>query len=103
MNFNASEAFTADVTDALYLNSLEPFDHYTNYPTRQFYMYAFTNQANTARPYGQVNFSRIRDIFLQVNTNAYSSPKQLRVIGINYNILRIKDGIAGLMFNSNDF
>lgn len=103
MNFNASEAFTADVTDALYLNSLEPFEHYTNYPTRQFYMYAFTNQANTARPYGQVNFSRIRDIFLQVNTNAYSTPKQLRVIGINYNVLRIKDGIAGLMFNSNDF
>jgi hypothetical protein len=103
MNFNASEAFTADVTDSLYLNSLEPFEHYTNYPTRQFYMYTFTNQANTARPYGQVNFSRIRDIFLQVNTNAYSSPKQLRVIGINYNILRIKDGIAGLMFNSNDF
>jgi len=103
MNFNASEAFTADVTDALYLNSLEPFEHYPNYPTRQFYMYSFTNQANTPRPYGQVNFSRIRDIFLQVNTNAYSSPKQLRVIGINYNILRIKDGIAGLMFNSNDF
>jgi hypothetical protein len=103
MNFNASEAFTADVTDALYLNSLEPFEHYTNYPTRQFYMYSFTNQANTPRPYGQVNFSRIRDIFLQVNTNAYSSPKQLRVIGINYNVLRIKDGIAGLMFNSNDF
>jgi hypothetical protein len=103
MNFNASEAFTADVTDALYLNSLEPFEHYTNYPTRKFYMYSFTNQTNTARPYGQVNFSRIRDIFLQLNTSAYSSPKQMRVIGINYNVLRIKDGIAGLMFNSNDF
>lgn len=103
MNFNASEAFTADVTDALYLNSIEPFEHYTNYPTRNFYMYSFTNQANTPKPYGQVNFSRIRDIFIQLNTNAYSSPKQMRVIGINYNILRIKDGIAGLMFNSNDF
>jgi hypothetical protein len=103
MNFNASEAFTADVTDALYLNSIEPFEHYINYPTRQFYMYSFTNQANTPKPYGQVNFSRIRDIFIQLTTNAYSSPKQLRVIGINYNILSIKDGIAGLMFNSNDF
>ena len=103
MNFNASEAFTADVTDALYLNSIEPFEHYTNYPTRNFYMYSFTNQANTPKPYGQVNFSRIRDIFIRVNTNAYSSPKQLRVIGINYNILSIKNGIAGLMFNSNDF
>lgn len=103
MNFNASEAFTDDVTDALYLNSIEPFEHYTNYPTRNFYMYSFTNQTNTPRPYGQVNFSRIRDVTFRLNTNAYSSPKQLRVIGINYNVLRIKDGIAGLMFNSNDF
>lgn len=103
MNFNASEAFTADVTDALYLNSIEPFDHYTNYPTRNFYMYSFTNQTNTPRPYGQVNFSRIRDIFIQLNTASYATKKELRVIGINYNILRIKDGIAGLMFNSNDF
>ena len=102
MNFNASEAFTQDVTDSLYLNSIEPFNHYINYPTRLFYMYAFTKQTNTPRPYGQVNFSRIRDIFIRLNTNSYVGTKQLRVIGINYNILRVKNGIAGLMFNSND-
>ena len=102
MNFNASEAFTQDVTDALYLNSIEPFNHYINYPTRLFYMYAFTKQTNTPRPYGQVNFSRIRDIFIRLNTNSYVGTKQFRVIGINYNILQIKNGIAGLMFNSND-
>lgn len=102
MNFNASEAFTQDVTDALYLNSIEPFNHYTNYPTRLFYMYAFTKQTNTPRPYGQVNFSRIRDIFIRLNTNSYVGTKQFRVIGINYNILQIKNGLAGLMFNSND-
>lgn len=103
MNFNGSEAFTSDVTDTLYLNSIQPFEHYTNYPTRNFYMYSFTNKVNTPAPYGQINFSRIRDVTLQLNTNAYDTPKQLRVIGINYNILSIKDGIAGLMFNSNDF
>ena len=103
MNFNASEAFTADVTDSLYLNSIEPFNHYTNYPTRLFYMYAFTKQTNTPRPYGQVNFSRIRDIFIRLNTNSYVGTKQFRVIGINYNVLRVKDGLAGLMFNSGDY
>jgi hypothetical protein len=103
MNFNASEAFTADVTDSLYLNSIEPFNHYTNYPTRLFYMYAFTKQTNTPRPYGQVNFSRIRDIFIRLNTNSYVGTKQFRVIGINYNVLRVKNGIAGLMFNSGDY
>lgn len=102
MNFNSSEAFTADVTDALYLNSIEPFNRYINYPTRLFYMYSFTKQTNTPRPYGQVNFSRIRDIFIRLNTRSYDNKKQFRVIGINYNILRVKDGIAGLMFNSGE-
>jgi len=102
MNFNASEAFTSDVTDYLYLNSIEPFIHYINYPTRLFYMYSFANETNTPRPYGQVNFSRIRDIFLKLTTSSYPSTKQFRVIGLSYNILRVRNGIAGLMFNSND-
>jgi len=103
MNFNSSEAFTSDVTDYLYLNSIEPFNHYVNYPTRLFYMYSFANETNTPRPYGQVNFSRIRDIFLKLTTSPYASSKQFRVIGLSYNILRVRNGIAGLMFNSNDF
>jgi len=102
MTFNGYEAFTTDVTDNLYLNSIEPFNKYPSYPTRLFYMYAFANQANTPKPYGQINFSRIRNVFIQLNTNAYNSTKQFRVIGINYNILRVKNGLAGLMFNSND-
>jgi hypothetical protein len=65
-------------------------------------MYSFTKQTNTPIPHGQVNFSRIRDVFIQLNTDAYPSTKQLRVVGVNYNVLSIKDGIAGLMFNSND-
>jgi hypothetical protein len=67
-----------------------------------FYMYSFTKQTNTPKPYGQVNFSRIRDIFIRLNTSSYDNKKQFRVIGINYNILRVKDGIAGLMFNSGE-
>ena len=102
MNFNSSEMFTEDVTDALYLNSIEPFNHYTNYPSRMFYMYSFATQTNTPKPYGQVNFSRIRDVFIKLRTAAYNSPKQFRVLGINYNVLTIKGGIAGVMFNSVD-
>jgi len=103
LTFNSSEAFTSDVTDSLYLNSIEPFNHYTNYPTRNYYMYTFTTEPSSPKPFGQINFSRIRDIYLQLNTPAYQSTKQFRVIGISYNVLTIKNGIAGLMFNSNDY
>jgi hypothetical protein len=103
LTFNSSEALTADVTDQLYLNSIEPFNHYINYPTRQFYMYGFTNVPQSPKPFGQINFSRIRDIYIQLNTSPLSTAKQFRVIGVNYNVLGIKNGMAGLMFNSNDY
>jgi hypothetical protein len=99
LSFNGAEAFTDDVTDALYLNSIEPFNHYINYPTRQYYMYSFTSRAESPVPAGQVNFSRIRQVLLRLTTLPYASPKEFRIIGVNYNILRVQDGLAGIMFN----
>jgi hypothetical protein len=66
-------------------------------------MYTFTSEPSSPKPFGQINFSRIRDVYLQLNTLPFSSTKQFRVIGISYNILTIKNGIAGVMFNSNDY
>ena len=100
MSFNGAEAFTADTTDALYVGSLVPFNRYINYPTRNFYMYTFTTQTETARPYGQVNMSRIRQILLELTSDPSFSAKQLRICAVNYNVMRIQNGIAGLMFNS---
>ena len=100
MSFNNSEAFTADTTDNLYLSSLVPFNRYINYPTRNYYMYSFTTQTETAQPWGQVNMSRIRHIALEIKTQALNVQKELRVCAVNYNVLRVADGLAGLMFNS---
>ena len=35
LTFNGTEVFTTETTDALYMGSLQPYVHYTNYPTRQ--------------------------------------------------------------------
>ena len=100
LTFNGTEAFTGDTTDTLYLNSLQPFIHYTNYPSRDFYMYPFATVTGTGKPFGQINMSRIRQILLEVKTTAYEDPKQLRITAINYNVLRVENGLAGVMFNS---
>lgn len=102
LKFNDAESFTNDVTDAVYLNSLEPFNHYINYPSRLFYMYSFSRDPRKAEPTGQINLSRIRYKFLELTTQSFTTSKQFRVIGVNYNILRIKNGLCGLAFNSND-
>jgi len=100
MSLNGAEAFTADTTDALFLGSLQPFVHYPNYPSRRFYMYPFTTEPGSPRPFGHVNMSRIRQILLELKTDPYYQAKQLRITAVSYNVLRIENGMAGVMFNS---
>ena len=102
LSFNGQEIFTTDTTDALYTGSIEPFNHYPNFPQRDFFMYAFTGNPKSPKPNGQINFSRIKQILLTLNCGgqAYLPAKELRVVAVNYNMLRIADGLAGLMFNT---
>jgi hypothetical protein len=100
MTLNGAESFTADTTDTLFLGSLQPFVHYPTYPTRRFYMYPFTTEPSSPKPYGHINMSRIRQILLELKTDPYYQAKQLRVTAVSYNVLRIENGMAGIMFNS---
>lgn len=101
LTFNGYEAFTTTTTDATYLGVLEPYNHYPTFPQRQFYMYSFCENASTARPTGFVNFSRIKEILLSMNLDpSRNVERSFRIVGVNFNILRIENGLAGLMFNS---
>lgn len=102
LSFNGQEVFTTDTTDTLYAGEIEPFNHYPNYPQRDFFMYAFTGNPKSPKPQGQINFSRIKQVLLTLNCGgqAYLPSKELRVLAVNYNILRISDGLGGLMFNT---
>jgi hypothetical protein len=102
LSFNGQEVFTTDTTDALYTGDIEPFNHYPNYPQRLFFMYAFTGNPKSPKPRGQINFSRIKQILLTLNCGGqpYLPAKELRILGVNYNILRIADGLGGLAFNT---
>ena len=102
LSFNGQEVFTTDTTDALYTADIEPFNHYTNFPQRDFFMYSFTDNPNSPKPRGQINFSRIKQVLLTLNCGgqAYLPAKDFRILAVNYNIIRIADGLGGLMFNT---
>jgi hypothetical protein len=100
LSFNGYDAFTTTTTDDVYLGSLVPFDHYVNFPTRKFYIYSFCSLPLSANPSGYVNFSRIKQVLLTLNTDPSVTPKQLRICGVNHNVLRFESGLAGLMFNN---
>jgi hypothetical protein len=101
LSFNDQDVFTSDTTDALYAGTIEPFNHYPNFPQRKFFMYSFTGEPTSPKPNGQINFSRIKQALLTLNcSGSYLPQKELRIAAVNYNILRIANGLGGLAFNT---
>ena len=100
LSFNGQEFLSRQITDNQYLQYVQTFQKYNVTPIRKFYVYAFANDPMNPRPTGQINFSRIKDISLDVTTSALANVKKsLRVYAMSYNIVRIENGIAGMLFN----
>ena len=111
MTFNGEDAILTACTNALYVGAIEPFNHHVNFfsmppgstiPGRQFYMYVFSTNPSSGDPSGQINMSRIRNILLELNifnSSAFYPAKQFRIIATSQNVLRVENGIAGLMFD----
>lgn len=65
-----------------------------------YYLHNFTENFVSENPGGQVNFSRIRDKDLHINLVPSLYDRSLRIYAQSNNILKVKDGMAGLMFTS---
>jgi len=53
-----------------------------------------------SQPTGSINFSRLDTAKLTFSNPLYGSPNNNRVYAVNYNILRIKNGMAGVAFSN---
>ena len=62
------------------------------------YDFGLTNINSEKYPTGQVNASRIKDNMVEVNFMPSKSDRKLRVYAESYNVLQIKNGIAGILF-----
>jgi len=65
---------------------------------RQFFLYSFAKDPMNPQPTGQVNMSRISQILLELNLTPPGPVQSFRVAAINYNVLRVENGIGGIMF-----
>ena len=64
------------------------------------YLHTFTENFNDENPGGQINFSRIRDKDIHINLVPSLYDRSLHIYAQSNNILKVKDGMAGLMFTS---
>jgi hypothetical protein len=98
-----------DAREPRYFRLVQPYQRHTNIPSdRYIYLYSFALRPEEQQPSGSLNASRIDNIVLQiglqdVNTQISLSTRfgnmSAYIYATNYNILRVVDGYAGLLFS----
>ena len=91
-------------TSALYHHTVVPEMHSTDLPDDVLedlptYTWPFCINLSKMQPTGTLNFSRIDNAKLTL-VNPSGGNALHRVYAVNYNILRIKDGMAGVAFGN---
>ena len=85
---------------AEYFRLIQPYYKHTRVPDKYFYIYSFAIQPEEHQPSGCSNFSKIDTIDVNLTLNANNPDMNLRFYALNYNILRIYNGMGGVAFSN---
>ena len=84
---------------AKYFRLVQPWSHHTRCPTKRVHCYSFAlHPESWQNPSGAANFSRIDNAHLNLKLNNHIVAGKVRIHAIGYNILRIAQGLSGLVF-----
>lgn len=84
---------------AKYWRLAVPWSHHTRIPAKKVHCYSFAlHPESWQNPSGAANFSRIDTAHLNMTLNANLAAGRIRVHSLGYNILRIANGLGGLVF-----
>jgi hypothetical protein len=87
-----------------YFDVVQPYQHHTRHPDTGVNVYSFALRPEEHQPSGTCNFSRIDNAVLQLvlssNTVQGVQTAKVRVYAVNYNVLRIMSGMAGVAYSN---
>ena len=98
MRFNGNDRFEYIPSNFFYL--YQPYRHHSCGTSQYIHVYTFALNPEGVQPSGTCNFSKIDNATLNLVCNSNIQDGLLNVYALNYNILRIQSGMAGLMFSS---
>jgi hypothetical protein len=97
-----------DTRDSKFFRLVQPYQRHTTIPSdRYIYVYSIALRPEDQQPSGTLNASRIDNLVLQLglqdpdtgfNTSTTFGDMSAYIYATNYNILRVIDGYAGLLF-----
>tara|TARA_B100000902_G_scaffold378003_1_gene410811 strand:- start:3357 stop:4583 length:1227 start_codon:yes stop_codon:yes gene_type:complete len=97
LSFNGLDRFEPRM--AKYFEYYQPIMHHNSAFSESIYYYSFSDNVNNYQPSGSCNFSKIDDARLSITYNTNLEAGTFTVLAVNYNFLKIKNGMAGILFS----
>ena len=98
--FNGHERLS--MRDSDYFSKIQIYQNHTHNASEGINVYSFGLHPETHQPSGTANFSKIDNIDLKISVISeinFNYTAILRIYGIAYNILRIANGISGIIYS----
>ena len=97
LKFNGTDRFKKRSGD--FFRFVQPYKHHTTGHEDFIYSYSFAIKPEDMQPSGTCNFSKIDNAVLQLPLASGIEAGQITVYAYSYNILKIMNGMAGLMYS----
>ena len=102
LQLNGQDRFSE--REGSYFDVVQPFQHHTRAPDTGINVYSFALRPEEHQPSGSCNFSRIDNAVLQLvlssGTVQGTATAKVRVYAVNYNVLRVMSGMAGIAYSN---
>ena len=102
LQLNGQDRFSE--REGSYFDVVQPFQHHTRAPDCGINVYSFALRPEEHQPSGSCNFSRIDNAVLQLVLSsgavAGTATAKVRVYAVNYNVLRVMSGMAGVAYSN---
>ena len=103
LQFNGEDMISSTIADNLYLGKVQFLNNHTRLPNLAIYNYSFSIDPENYLPTGQVNMSRIMNQNFWINLTPDTNARTVNIYAKSYNILRVQNGLAGVLFMDNNF
>jgi len=100
IQINGHDRFS--LRDGKYFNFIQPYQHHSNVPSTGINVYSFSLYPEDHQPSGTCNFSKVDTsnlIFTLTPESVNSRKSYIRVYALNYNILKISNGLGRLAYS----
>ena len=97
LRYNGNDRF--EQLPATFFRLYQPYRHHSCGTLQYIYVYSFAIEPEKIQPSGTCNFSKIDNATLQFTCTENIPEGMISIYATNYNILRIKSGMCGLMFS----